>query len=139
MKKKKTDSYKCLLCNDDDTLSATKKQDGNQRKHIGIFHKKREFLYPSQIKQSEKKTPNISPEKKRQLDDAAIDCIVLDGRSFTDFKKPGMQKFLNIAVPGYVGPSRYTVSRRLKLMYSEYRKKQEQILYNVESISLTTD
>ena len=44
-----------------------------------------------------------------------------------------------MAVPGYVGPSRYTVSRRLKGLYKDYRNKLEQVFENVESISLTTD
>ena len=59
----------------------------------------------------------VSAEKKRLLDEAAINCIISDARCWGDFKRPGMAKFLSVAVPGYTGPSSRTVRRKLSKLY----------------------
>ncbi|CAF1226913.1 unnamed protein product [Rotaria sordida] len=42
-------------------------------------------------------------------------------------------------IPGYVGPHRKTVARRLRLLYNKYRKELKCILMELNDISLTTD
>lgn len=68
------------------------------RRHLGNVHNLEEFLYPSQLRHR-KKTKLVSTKYKRQLDNAAIEAVFLDGRSFNDFEKKGMAKFLKLAVP----------------------------------------
>ena len=62
-----------------------------------------------------------------------------DGRSFGDFRREGMKKFLSVAIPGYVGPHRTTVARRLHQLYLQHRKDLKRILMKVNDISLTSD
>ncbi len=59
-----------------------------------------EVMYNSQRQQSAPKLDQIKPEKKRELDKAAVDCIITDARPFGDFRRPGMSKFLNTILPG---------------------------------------
>ncbi len=98
-------------------------------------------MYPSQIKQRERpdKKAIILPFLKKELDTAAIECIVKDGLSFGTFRRDGMQHFLNTIKPGYRGPSRQTVRKRLDKMYQERRSALKEKFKQVPFISLTTD
>ena len=49
--------------------------------------------------------------------------IFVDARSWGDFRREGMIKFLSVVVPGYKGPASRTVQRSLAKMYV---KKQEE-------------
>jgi hypothetical protein len=60
----------------------------------------KDLLYPSQRAQSMAKSKLITPEKRLELHEAAIDCIITDGRPFGDFRRLGMKKFLNKIYPG---------------------------------------
>jgi hypothetical protein len=93
-----------------------------------------EFLYESQ--------KGIQPSidnKIKKLNDAAIKCIILDSRSFGDFRTPGMQLFLAIALPGYRGPHRRTVSIKINKLYEKYCAELKKFLKTIDSISLTCD
>jgi hypothetical protein len=81
----------------------------------------------------------ISADKKSLFDGAAIDCIIIDSRSWGDFKRPGMIKFLSIAVPGYTGPSSRSVQRKLSNLYSEKQHDFKNELGEVSNLSLTAD
>ncbi len=59
-----------------------------------------EVMYKSQRQQREPKSNAIKPDTKRKLDDAAVECIITDGRAFGDFRRVGMSKFLNVICPG---------------------------------------
>lgn len=83
--------------------------------------------------------PNISPERIRELHEAAISCIIRDGHSFGLFRQPGMSQFLATAVPGYRRPHRKTVKRNISSLYSLYTKKLRSFLSKVNFIALTTD
>ncbi|CAF4026770.1 unnamed protein product, partial [Rotaria sordida] len=96
-------------------------------------------MYNSQRQQRATKSNQIKPEKKQEFHQAAIECIVTDGRPFGDFRRPGMLKFLNIICPGYRGPSRKTVRRRLGAEYHQYRQQLRATLARVESIAITVD
>ena len=81
----------------------------------------------------------ISPEKKRQLDEAAIEFIISDGRSWGDFKRPGMAKFLSLAIPGYTGPSSRTVQRRVAKLYVTKHRDLKNEIAQVPHLSITID
>lgn len=104
------------------------------RKHLGNVHHMREYLYESQ-----KGEPAHIQKHKKMLDDAAIKAIILDSRPFGDFRKPGMQLFLERALPGYRGPHRTTVSRRIRPMYDTYCVELKKYLETIPSVSLTCD
>ena len=107
----------------------------NIRRHLFLIHGKLELAYKSHVSQ---RVP-IPPEKKRQLDDAAINCIIVDSRSWGDFRRKGMQKFLQIATPGYFGPSSRTVQRRLCQLYLKKKAEFKEKLSSVQYASLTAD
>ncbi|CAF4893938.1 unnamed protein product, partial [Rotaria socialis] len=50
-----------------------------------------------------------------------------------------MQKFLSLATPGYRGPNRKTVVKRLKSMYKERRSTIRNNLSSISDISLSVD
>ncbi|CAM4807511.1 unnamed protein product [Rotaria magnacalcarata] len=81
-----------------------------------------QYLFQSQKKDHDENKQSVPSNLKKKLHNAAIDCIIQDGRPFGDFHRPGMKKFLAIAIPGYVGPHRTTVARRLHKLYLHYRK-----------------
>ena len=113
--------------------------DANLRKHIGTVHKMEQYLFKSQKKDHDVMQQSISSDLKRKLHNAAIDCIIQDGRPFGDFRRKGMKKFLSIAIPGYVGSHCTTVARRLHKLYLQHRKVLKHILMKLDDISLTTD
>jgi hypothetical protein len=73
------------------------------------------------------------------LDELAIKAIVIDSRSFGDFRRFGMQGFLRIAIPGYFGPAARTVQRNSKNLYNEKKKLLKEELASIECVSITTD
>ncbi|CAF3380730.1 unnamed protein product [Rotaria socialis] len=93
----------------------------------------------SQVQQREARSNVIKPERKLELDKAALECIIMDGRQFGDFRRAGMSKFLNVICPGYHGPSRKTVRRQLGLSYHKYRKELCATLASVRAIAITVD
>ncbi|CAF0881754.1 unnamed protein product [Didymodactylos carnosus] len=127
-----SNEIKCLLC--DKHIREGNGSTANVRRHLGNIHGKTSLKYPSS-----KRTNSVSLANKKQLDIAAIKCIVKDVRSFNDFKKDGMQQFLNIAIPNYTGPSSRTVKRSLNSMYGDEKLKLKQELAMIEYISLTAD
>lgn len=81
----------------------------------------------------------MNQRHKKILDEAAIQAIIEDSHSFNIFRKPGMQKFLSLAVPKYRGPNRRTVVKRLRSMYKERRSTIRNDLSFVSDISLSAD
>lgn len=84
-------------------------------------------------------TPLITSERRRDLHTAAVNCIIRDGLPFGLFRQPGMTQFLKAAVPGYLGPHRKTVRRKIAALYSSYTIKLRNILSKVDLIALTCD
>ncbi|CAF3815580.1 unnamed protein product, partial [Rotaria sp. Silwood1] len=134
-----TDRVKCTICSRECKYNPF--SDTNLRSHLGFKHVFYCYLYPSQIKQREnlEKKASILPHVKKELDIAAIKCIVKDGLPFGTFRRPGMQHFLDIIKPGYCGPSRQTVRKHLDKMYQERRSPLREKFKTVPFISLTTD
>ncbi|CAF2660280.1 unnamed protein product [Rotaria sp. Silwood2] len=98
-----------------------------------------DVMYASQFQQRAPKLNPIKPDRKLELDKAALECIIIDGRPFGEFRRLGMSKFLNIICPGYRGPSRKTVRRQLGLSYHKYRQELRIALASVNAIAITVD
>ena len=81
----------------------------------------------------------MSYRRKKILDTAAIEAIIQDSHAFNLFRKPGIQRFLSLAVPTYRGPNWRTVVKRLKSMYGQHRSTTREKLSVVSDISLTAD
>ena len=111
------------------------------RKHLKTHLKENseliKYLYKSQSQKTE--TNQLNPIAKPKFDDAVINCIIEDARAFGDFRKPGMMKFLKLALPGYKPPSRQMVERRVWAKYCSYRQEIAGILKDVDHIALTVD
>ena len=80
--------------------------------------------------------PQIEIDK---IDGAAVEAIIIDGRSFSDFEKDGMVKILAVARPGYKGLSRKKARDLIHKKYTEKQVELQKRLENVESMSLITD
>ena len=114
--------------------------DSNLRSHLGRIHAMKEFFYPSQYrKKPPKVVVQISNERKKELDEAAIQAIVQDSHSFNLFRNSGMSNFLNLAIPGYRGPHRRTVVKRLKSVYTKHRSTTRLNFSSISDISLSAD
>lgn len=83
--------------------------------------------------------PVITAERKRELHDAAVDCIIRDGLSFGVFQQPGMSQFLQVAVSGYKGPDRKIVRSKIAVLYSSYTKRLRSVLSKIDFLALTCD
>ncbi|CAF4922896.1 unnamed protein product, partial [Rotaria sp. Silwood1] len=81
----------------------------------------------------------VSPERKRELHTAAVNCILRDGLALGVFRQPGMSQFLQIAVPGYAGPNGKTVRQKIAAIYSSYTTKLRSVLSKVDFFALTCD
>lgn len=102
---------------------------------MALRHGKTELAFKSHLSQ---RVP-FPDEKKRQLDEAAIDCIIIDSRPWGDFRQKGMQRFLQIATPGYFGPCSRTVQRKLSNLYFNKKEEFKIKLATIPSVSLTAD
>jgi hypothetical protein len=101
---------------------------------LGTVHHMTDVLYPSQ--RGEYASIN---RRQKELNEAAIQAIIVDSRSFGDFRRPGMQIFLAVALPGYRGPHRNTASRRTHKLYDQYCIELKNYFVTIDSVSLTCD
>ena len=83
----------CNLCNV--AIKTTNGSTTGLRKHLLKTHKMAE-MQPT----SRKSNSKISVSLKRELHNLIVNSIVQDGRSFNDFRKPGIQKLFEKIVPG---------------------------------------
>ncbi|CAF4058397.1 unnamed protein product, partial [Rotaria sordida] len=134
-----TGKYKCSICSQE--YKAMQYSDTNLRSHLGFKHAMHQYLFPSQLQQrnSKKFTSTIALLDKQRFDTAAIQCIVDDGHAFGIFRRPGMQKFLEIIIPGYHGPSRKTVRKHLDKLYQQHRTSLRESMKKIPFIALTID
>ena len=94
-------------------------------------------MYASQI--SRKKTAKLSTEKKNELNNAVLNCIIKDGLSISVFSKPGMKEFLSKAVPGYTPPHRVTIAKHIGSSYKHYRNQLKKYFSDIDYLALTSD
>jgi hypothetical protein len=108
----------------------------NIRRHLANVHGKTVLRSKSHWLSS---GIRVAPNKKKQLDEVAVRSIIMDARPFGDYRRPGMQSFLKIAVPGYYGPSTRTVTRNLAKLYVKKQQELKAELAEVPNISITAD
>lgn len=84
----------CRLC--PATLKVTNGSTTGLRKHLSQQH----GIQGMAPKKTNKTTQKFSPPLKRELHTLIIRAIVKDGRSFDDFRRPGMMNVLQKLVPG---------------------------------------
>ena len=82
---------------------------------------------------------SIDQKHKRDLHEFAIKAIISDGLSFGIFRKPGMKKCIAKLKPGYVGPHRKTVRRKITNYYFENPIRLKSYLMSLSHIALTCD
>lgn len=70
--------------------------------------------------QPDNSLPNLSKARKKQLDQAIIDCIIDDSLAFTTFSKSGMLNLLRTFDSRYKPPSRFTISSQINDVYHTY-------------------
>lgn len=66
------------------------------RKHLINRHHKTELVLTQHTSQNEK----LSIVNQKRLHELLINAIIIDGRSFGDFRKLGFQRFLEFVTPG---------------------------------------
>jgi hypothetical protein len=99
MKKDAEDKARCNLC----AAILSRKNCGTTglRKHLLQVHQLQQFAVCSTRKRPMAK--RVSVERKKQLDSLVIRCIIEDGRSFGDMRRPGLLKVFNNLIPGKSG------------------------------------
>ena len=70
------------------------------RKHSVNVHNKTEL--ETVAKTGRRQVVSLSTSGRDRLHQLLFDAVVIDGRSFSDFRKPGFSRFLNEIVPGRV-------------------------------------
>jgi hypothetical protein len=83
----------CTKCNA--VIKTTNWSTTGLRKHLTQVHKITTMPPVVAVKKS-----TISPKLRKELHDLIVKSIIQDSRSFNDFRRPGMMKFLKKAVPG---------------------------------------
>lgn len=68
------------------------------RKHLISVHNLNHLALPTKKNQATKSS--ITLNKKRELDNLLVNCVVKDGRTFSDLQKSGLKKVLHELVPG---------------------------------------
>lgn len=66
-----------------------KNKDSNLRKHLGFVHNKQNVMFLSQKQNFKVSHLNLSVQRVAELDNAVFEAIIIDGRTFSDFKKTG--------------------------------------------------
>ncbi|CAF3826359.1 unnamed protein product [Rotaria sp. Silwood1] len=127
----------CCLCPDNKQISTHNGSTSTLRKHLIAKHHIYELALPNSKRTST--ASSISVNRKKELHNLAIVCIIRDGRTFSDLQKPGMKKFLQELIPGYDPPNRYVVARRLKQLHMFYHQKLIDDLTLIDHISITID
>ncbi|CAF3046274.1 unnamed protein product [Rotaria socialis] len=133
------DGFKCKICNK--VYKAAKLSDSNLRKHLSSScHQIPNVLFKSQNNDHSKPNLTTIPSARiKYLNESTINAIVQDGLAFDTFRRPGMAKFLYVAIPGYVAPHRKTIRRRIATLYSFYTKKLRNLLPRLGFLALTSD
>ena len=127
--------YRCETCKKRFKYLNNNNYETNLRKHLGNVHKIPNIMFASQQKNVNEKKPIDSAP----IDEAILNAIIIDGRPFNDFNKPGIKKVLSIAFPDYKPKSRRTITRKIEKKYSEFREKFKTSINQIKYIALTTD
>ncbi|CAF1539690.1 unnamed protein product [Adineta ricciae] len=80
-------------------------------------------------------------DKSNVTETGRLKCSICfqDGLPFGTFRRSGMQEFLEKIKPGYRGPTRQTVRKRLDTVYRERKTSLKEKFQTIPFICLTTD
>lgn len=99
----------------------------NLRRHLFAKHNITAAAYESQLAQLKRKPdpmytsmPSLSRARRKELDEAIVDCVIDDALPFTAFSKPGMLNLIRTFDSRYEPPSRFTIASRLTDTYHAY-------------------
>jgi len=99
----------------------------NLRRHLFAKHGVIEAAYDSQVTQIKQQSAQhddflatLPKTRRKQLDQAIVDCIIDDSLPFTTFMKPGMMNLIQTFDSRYKPPSRFTIASRIEDAYHEY-------------------
>ncbi|CAF4999278.1 unnamed protein product, partial [Rotaria sp. Silwood1] len=81
----------------------------------------------------------INIQMKKKLHELVYQCIIQDGRSFDDLRKPGMSRLLQEIIPGYKAPTRRIVQRQLKRLHNNHEQMLLTELKNIDTLAVTID
>ena len=96
MKKQGNDKATCNICGI--TLCRKNGNTTGLRKHLNQVH--RLAGLPNSSCRKRRKSNHLEMETKKILDSLLINCIIEDGRSFSDMCRPGVLRIFNHFVPG---------------------------------------
>lgn len=89
---------KCLVDGYTTILSTPSHSTSTLIRHLRDVHRMKDFQLQEDLPHHASKK-RISTHLKKRLDDAVLVAIVEDGRSFNDFSKKGLKKFIQEALP----------------------------------------
>ncbi|CAF1565488.1 unnamed protein product, partial [Adineta ricciae] len=135
MSKEKEEKARCFKCKA--LLSRQNGATSGLRKHLFQVHKIEAFRTVTGNLQTN--SDEISTEEKKKIDSLVINCIIRDGRSFDDMRRPGILKLINHLVPTYTPPHRNTVQTRLKRLHCDKKSILIKQLSKINSIGVTCD
>ena len=88
----------CCLCPNDKEISISNESTSTLGKHLITKHQLHELALPS--KKRKRVTSSFDNNKKENLHDLFIKCIIRDGTPFNDLQKPGLKLVLLQFIPG---------------------------------------
>ncbi|CAF2776273.1 unnamed protein product [Rotaria sp. Silwood2] len=124
----------CDLC--DKRISTSNWSTTYLRQHLIEKHNKTDLILPHTQKNNKCKIVKNVRNKLHQL---AVEAVIRDGLPFNVFKKPGLSKLLEEAMPGYRPPHRNHITRHIKRLERHHRSQLFEQLKSVDNISIITD
>lgn len=96
MRKQDNDKASCNICG----ALLSRKNGGTTglRKHLHQVHALNRYSTSSMVKAS--RTIKFPSDRKSKLDALAVECVIEDGRSFGDLRRPGLLRIFNQLAPG---------------------------------------
>ena len=102
-----------------------------------------DYAFKSQENQrSQKKNNNsvsLSPQRKREIDEALLECIIGAGLPYYIFNHRFIIQFLKVLVPEYTPPDRRTLSSRIIHKYNECINDLKGILPHVGPLAFSSN
>ncbi|CAF2094555.1 unnamed protein product [Rotaria magnacalcarata] len=136
--------HKCTLCiNELKVIKQTGRGTANLRSHL-LVHKLTDYAFKSQeeqrvLKINKTSSNHLAVPRKREIDEAVLNCIVEGGLPFNLFNHDAIIKLLDLLEPGYKPPDRGTLSLRLHNQYHHHILDLKSVLPHIGPIAFTSD
>lgn len=114
----------------------------NLRRHLFLRHEINIGISEA-LEQSKKKPlmnrPLINKQRREEIDDLVLKCIIHGGLPFNHFSHPWYDSLFEKLEPGYRAPDRRTLRKRINEHYRHYVNELKQVLPKDRPIAYTTD